>query len=227
MHKRKYFDFKVQTESEVLRGVCFSPERRQKLEDIQTAKSPVKLKNYTQNNKFGPTNIVIERNTQILTTPDAPFSFAPLKIDIAIQDLRSVTPNRIITVKGKLTKLCKAKQIPGKTFTKQEGLVADTTGSVKIVLWETFVGTCNEGESYKFSNFVYKQDNYGTYIASTRQLCKVQKIEDIVDAVKESMVDLEMKEKTAKVIGVSSALKYLSCCACKKKIDSENNDMSC
>ena len=91
LNKRKYFDFKVQTNNEVLRGVCFSPEKRQKLEQVKNTKSPVKLKNFSHNNKFGPTNIVVERNTQIITSPSPSFPVADLNTDVAIEDTMGLT----------------------------------------------------------------------------------------------------------------------------------------
>ena len=53
---------------------------------------------------------------------------------------------------------------------------------------------------------------------STREFCMLEEVKDLVKEVKQSIADLEKKEATVTLPGVSSAIKYLSCCACKKKI---------
>lgn len=71
--KRKYFDFQLQTEDDVIKGVCFSPEKREKIEHLDKTKSPVKIRKYGENSKFGSLNIVIERNTEIKVCTSASF----------------------------------------------------------------------------------------------------------------------------------------------------------
>ena len=41
-----FFDFKVQLKEEIVRGVCFSPEKKEKLEQFQKCKSPIKIRKY-------------------------------------------------------------------------------------------------------------------------------------------------------------------------------------
>ena len=44
MHKEaNFFSFKVQIKEEIVRGVCFSPEKKDKFEHFQKCKSSVKI----------------------------------------------------------------------------------------------------------------------------------------------------------------------------------------
>lgn len=65
----KFFYFKVQLKEEIVQGVCFSPEKKEKLEQFQKCKSPRKIRKYGQNHKYsmyGARNIVIEKRTQVI-----------------------------------------------------------------------------------------------------------------------------------------------------------------
>ncbi len=48
---KKFFDFRVQTESDIIRGVCFSPGKKRAFEEIATNKSPVKIKKFLPDKK--------------------------------------------------------------------------------------------------------------------------------------------------------------------------------
>lgn len=62
----KFFYFKVQLKEEIVQGVCFSPEKKEKLEQFQKCKSLRKIRKYGQNHKYGARNIVIEKRTQVI-----------------------------------------------------------------------------------------------------------------------------------------------------------------
>ena len=158
---KKYFDFTIQTENDVLRGVCFSPEKKNEIEHFTKAKSPVKIKRYSQNMKYGATNIVIEKNTHLSVTDKLPFEPAKLQSDNTVASLTTVCHNQTVTINGKLVKLYGSKRVPTNNLTKQEGLLTDTTGTIKVVFWEAFVNMGEEGKSYKFEKFVYKDDRFG------------------------------------------------------------------
>jgi len=52
--------------------------------------------------------------------------------------LQDVAPNQLITVKAKLLQLSATKNViihDSKPVKKQEGIIVDTTGYMKIVLW--------------------------------------------------------------------------------------------
>ncbi len=71
--KYRYFDFNLQTESKVVRAVCFSPDRKEKFDHYEKTKSPVKITKYSENNRYGTTNVVIERQTVVEPAPPHPF----------------------------------------------------------------------------------------------------------------------------------------------------------
>lgn len=160
-NKKKYFDFAIQTEQSVLRGICFSPEKKREIDNFIKTKSPIKIKKYGENDKFGATSLS-------MSTP-LPFGPTDMEGDKTVVSLRNVCPNQTVTLRGKLTKLYGLKKLPSCNLTKQEGLVTDSTGSIKVVFWESFVDMAQEGKSYDFKNFTYKNDNYGIYISTAKE----------------------------------------------------------
>ena len=93
------------------KGVCFSPEKKEKLEQFQKCKSPIKIR------KYAARNIVIDKRTQVILSAD-PLSFACVYLDSdkSMGSLKKVTPNQTITLKGKVVNLYGRKKISGKNF---------------------------------------------------------------------------------------------------------------
>ena len=138
--RAKFFDFKVQLREQIVRGVCFSPEKKEKLKQFQKCKSPIKIRKYGQNHKYGARNIVIDKRTQVILSA-GPLSFACVDLDISdksIGSLKKVAPNQTVTIKGKVVSLYGRKKISGKNLSKQEGMIADSSDTIKVVLWESF-----------------------------------------------------------------------------------------
>ena len=186
----------------------------------------MKIKRYSQNTKYGATNIVIEKSTQLSVTENLQFEPPKLESGNTVASLTTVCHNQMVTINGKLVKLYGSKKVPTNNLTKQEGLLTDTTGTIKVVFWEHFVDMGEQGKTYKFENFVYKDDRFGRYVGTAREGSSLVEIDDMKDALdpKVDEPDLAKKNAVVSTIGISSVHKYHSCAGCKKKI--ENFDES-
>lgn len=60
-----YINCTLQTKSKLHRGVCFATSKQETLEAMEKQKSPVKIKNFTINNKYGTEDVVIDKNTTV------------------------------------------------------------------------------------------------------------------------------------------------------------------
>ena len=56
---KAYFDFKLQMESQTIRGVCFSPGKKRPFEEMAMKKSPVKLKKFVRGKNRDSTDILM------------------------------------------------------------------------------------------------------------------------------------------------------------------------
>jgi hypothetical protein len=128
-----YFDCNLQTKDNVVRAVCFSPERKDKFDHYEKTKSPVKITKFNENTTYGTTNVVIERHAIVETSSALPFERRDLSQDTTISSLSNVSSSQQVTIKGHLTDLFGSKKIlsrSGQELIKQDGLVSDATGTI-------------------------------------------------------------------------------------------------
>ena len=59
---KAYFDFKLQMESQTIRGVCFSPSKKHSFEEITMKKSPVKLTKFIRDKNKESTDILMNES---------------------------------------------------------------------------------------------------------------------------------------------------------------------
>lgn len=74
---------------------------------------------------------------------------------------------QLINVKATVRQLSGSKVISttaGARLNKQEAVLADPFGSIKIILWEGFVDTIETGKTYLFKDIRLKKDNYNNVI---------------------------------------------------------------
>ena len=89
----------------------------------------------------------------------------------------------MVTINSKSVKLHGSKKVPTNNLEKQEGLLTDTTGTINVVFWGHFVDMGKEGKTYKFENFVYKDDRFGRCIGTAREGSSLVEIDDMKDAL--------------------------------------------
>jgi ssDNA-binding replication factor A large subunit len=54
-------------------------------------------------------------------------------------------------------------------ITKQDTVIADDTGAIKLTLWENNIGTIEEGKSYDFSNVIVRTYNNSKYLSLPKE----------------------------------------------------------
>ena len=153
---------------------------------------------------------------------------------ISISDIRSVSLNQLITVKAKVCNLSGKKKVHSlkDPLTKVNGQLVDPTGSIPIVLWETFTEAVEEGKTYIFRNLRVKTDylskelcvntaKSGCSIEETRNFnMPLAKIQALPSDMTDKSVDIE-------IIGVSSAINYRTCHLCHKKVRVKDKIATC
>ena len=105
---------------------------------------------------MAPETLSLKKKPQVILSA-APLSFACVDLDSdkSIGSLKKVAPNQTVTIKGKVVNLSGRKKIAGKNLSKQEGMIADSNDTMKVVLWESFIDSVEEGKTYEFINFTY------------------------------------------------------------------------
>ena len=139
-----------------------------------------------------------------------------------ISSLTNVAPEQLVAIKGYLAHLSATKKIivQGSELKKQEGYIADPSGSIKNIFWGNHTDEVQQGSTYFFNKVRVKISQYQKYLNIPKQEsdCIIESAEPfketlpVVDEVSTS------KEVIGSIIGINEVNKYSSCCTCAKKV---------
>ena len=137
--KKKYFDFNLQTGKYiVVRSICFSPLKRKRIEEPFEMSSPIKITRFVNDKKKeGSTNILMGDDVVIghLKREDLLFERDLVPPDFNLSMLPMITPNQLVTLRGKVVNLQKSENVnmDGRRLQKVLGMLVDPFGYIKIV----------------------------------------------------------------------------------------------
>jgi hypothetical protein len=224
---RKYFNCTLQTQDDVVRAVCFSPEKRSEFKTVSKTKSPVKLKKITTTDGC---DIRINKNTTItpLDKDKLPFQFcdeltADSNTRIPLSSIYKLAAEQLITVKAKVVTISAVKVFASNNgrLQKQEVMITDPTASMKLVLWGSYVNTLQPDQTYKFETFRVKEPKADRYLNTpktdnfTATTC--EPFDQPLIEVEQDLEQLASSTITAQVVGIKTIYKTFACLTCKKK----------
>lgn len=222
--KVSYFDMSIQTNNDVIRGVCFSPVKHTQFKDISEKKSPVKVRQFKLDNKSDNNTVLMYHNVSLDSVDDINFQPKDIPTTYNIASISAFNTNQMITIKAKLLQKSGKKKV--KTANGEKSIVnaylVDPHGTIKVTLWETFCDL-EEGKTYQFENILVRREynSKDLVLTTPRSGCKAQEIEPFKDnVVQPSELPKTFTSTTAiaKVLGLQSFTVYQACCQCKKKI---------
>lgn len=216
----------------MLNSVCFSPERNESLASLSKQKSPVKIKRFSINRKYGRDDVVINKNTAIIPTT---VSFAPAPAEkedaITLDGLKQLRPEQLVCIKGKVLQLSSTKTVvlQGSNVKKQEGYIADPTGYSKIVFWGSHADSTEENSTYIFNKVRVKVFQNQIYLNTPKQddECVITSCDAFPQPVHPIEDQPSTKQAVGSIEGVFSINKYRSCCMCSKKVVEKPNISYC
>lgn len=171
---------KMQTDDRTVRTVCFSPEKHETFKRSFEASSPVKLSQFQlkSNRRTNEEEIIVNKRTK-LDNPsefEITFDIAAKEFDYtttttAVREVNEVRPGRAITVLGRLTFQDGTEyvNVRGKSLKKQETILTDETGSIRLVLWENDIQKVQSGETYMLTRSVVREFDNQPYITINKE----------------------------------------------------------
>ena len=131
------------------RAVCFSPKKHPLLNEACESHSPVKISRMTVSNS---NDYMIGDRTQISLTKANFKHDEKLQKDavVSLNDLHSLASGQLLNTKCYIAKVNEAsthKLRTGEDIKKQEIIMSDATSSVKLVLYDEYVGSLVQGKS--------------------------------------------------------------------------------
>ena len=101
--KGNYFDMRLVLKTDTKRAVCFAVDRREEFCAYQAQKSPVNVKNFSVNKKFGNDDILLNSKSSINVVAKVD-SFVPDEHNeetiLSISQLQMVFMDQIVTIKA-------------------------------------------------------------------------------------------------------------------------------
>eukprot|EP00794_Sanderia_malayensis_P001490 gene1490-1649_t len=236
---KTFFNFQLQTESETIRGVCFSPGKKRSFEQLAMKKSPIKLKKFIRDKKKDSTDILMNEKVVVeeLSPSDIQFEHRETvsQEDLDIMKLSNILPEQLVTLKAKVINLQKQEEIntnTGAVLTKREALLLDPSGTIKIVLWEHDVTAISEGKTYQFKNLRLKKNKVTneTYVNPAKGISVISETEgfpvDALNPPQQIPDELIRASFTGEIAGVQKCVLNLLCLKCFKVIKGEKSRLS-
>ena len=178
--KRRYFNFSIQNDDTLHRGVCFSPEKHRLFNGIinDSSHSGIEIKRFRSSdnnndiivNDFLPVKKT-ELNFERKTLQSKIFAIEQMINEYAIYDIVDVT--------GLIYNLQTAaeQEKDGKPLRIRKEMIKDETRSIEIVLFSSLVDEVSNNTSYDFKK-MRVQKFMNDRISKSTETTKVSKIDD-------------------------------------------------
>ena len=230
----KYFNFSIQLENDFVQGVCFEPNLHQDLTLKQELQRPIKVSHYSVKestlNKDG-FSIVVNRRTKLENYDDCHFEYKepeqqnPVRI-CEIQDLKEYD---IISTVGKVHIVGQPKKIKlddDRELRKLDCNIADSSGAVKLTVWENAISEIDDDKYYQITNARVRcyQSEMFLSISTDTVISEVKCDKDKFPVVSELYDETTTNQETTIDIdhfdGVQMISRYAKCKnqTCKKRL---------
>jgi len=219
-----YFDFQLQTSpTKSVRALCYSPEKRPKIKEMQDKKQPVSFDNVQQT--VGRRRALEEEYTirkKSRVTPhivDYEYDPAFSQMHFSISEIDDISDFQSISVKAKVMLIGESEvvNVRGKPLTKIDYIIADSTKSIKLLAWENKV-VLEADKSYHIEGISVRSFNDEKYLTTTKYT-SIHPIEELV-AVNDGQCDYG-NVVVGSVLGVS--VSHYKICLCNTKIQVDDN----
>lgn len=223
-----YFEGTITDGSTNLRLVGFSSDQQKKLASFRDQHKPTHLQNCeVKQSRFGDKlEILLKRFTAIVDSPrDIAMSEAveppPVSTSIHLDDLPTTQEFQKITVDVKVVVVNEPVTVTGGK-TKQDLVVADSTSTARLTLWEEKVHSMDLDQSYTLTNVVVRKYQDKKYLSFPRNGSSVDAIDDIGHVIEYDPEDDDEQSRELRkpvVVAVQLFDTYKSCLICKARVE--------
>ena len=194
----------------------------------------MKIENFGKSGNNQNDDILIHKYTKIFPVEkdDIEFTYSENLTAtgfVNISSMEKLAAEQLISVKAQVGRLSGIKMVQTQhqgSLKKQEAIIRDTTGYIKVVLWENNVNTLEVNTSYNLKNLRVKSSNNEKYL-------NTPKGEDFVSTettpfdhpcvnVEEDLNKMVTATISARIMGIHQASFTLSCISCNKKVEFKN-----
>ena len=142
---------------------------------FKNTKCAVKILHYT---KSKTDDIILNHQSKIIPNEQATaFNYSadliPSGMITSISALNNVASEQLISIKAQVVNISAVKVVKTQfqgTLKKQEVLIRDTTGSIKVILWESYTETLTLDSTYLFKNLKVKISKNERYLNTAKDV---------------------------------------------------------
>lgn len=250
--KVKYFTGKMSDGNKTVRVVSFDPALRPRFaESLENSKAIALSNCKVQGTQSKATNCTYElvastkRSTVVKYDKEfnIPEDMTEVDPDVAknitLSGLPNCIVNQYVNVQVKMLEtsppvIVESKKQTWMELRKQDTIVADATGTTRLVLWQADIGMLQENHSYKVPDAHVRMYDEVYYLSVSEkwEICEIPDIGDV------QVIDESQKSSLCvggvgiviigKVLSVASSEEYTSCVMCFcKLLDSSTNVVQC
>lgn len=232
--QRKYFNCTFQTEDEVLRVVSFTPSLHAQIKIYQHTKAAVRVENFTRTDNGltlnNNTKFAVERSVSNISFQYHDYLTVTGQIE-SISALQDIAPDQVLTVKAEVAFVAPVKRLCTPrhgSLEKQEVMLRDPTGFIKLVLWQQYVDSLEVHTTYVLENLKVRVLRQMRYLNTAKDIQFVYRSVEPFDqplvVCENELADLALKTFTGKIIAVQQLSHTLSCMGCRKKLSPSSAD---
>lgn len=150
-----------------------------------------------------------------------------------IKEAEDMAQYQRVTVEGKVVQLDKAEEVSGGKK-QQDMVVADSSGNIRLTIWEEIIGKVKKEQSYRFSKMMVRVFKGKKFLSTSKTGSEVEEIDDIgeVEVYDEKEEEEEEREKSGpgglikgvKIVGVERFLQYNGCLKCSGRVEEDKED---
>lgn len=225
----RYFEFQIQQETETVRAVCFSPQKRKQFAAYDHNKSPVKIKKFKIDTTSNAKDVLVGDDVSVEDCPNINFQKSELPSTMNIAVAKTVRVGQHVTVKAKVANLTEVKKDNSGRFNMVHAVLVDPSSSIKLILWESFVNIVVAGSTYLFHNLTVRKDKFTDeiYLNTAKSGTAVNITDDFKEMLAvapQAPAEYLTTTATGEIVRVETVTKHMSCYKCNKK--NSTNDIT-
>ena len=217
----KSFDFMIQESStSCSRVLCYSPLKRKAVTDLN--KTPVKILNLRKARKGSA--YIMDDETALESLESEEIDYEPLDMDdLKIKDIKKCAEGSVINIKAFVSKRGEP-TMSGRKNRYQILALADETGVIKCMFYDSMIDECVQLKSYDFKNLQVKVDTlYGDcYVSSTydntTSVEEIAQVSNVKVNEESSRKKAEKEVMNGEIVAAGKINRFILCSLCKLKL---------
>ena len=218
--KSVFFDGHASDEKSSKRIVAFSPSQHSEMEKYKSGRKVVKFDDcQVARGRRGDQLEFVMKSKSTLGPSSHQIDTSAIDTNVLVTGITSKCVYDLVNVHAKVLKISGQETLDDGSI-KQDIIVGDLTGTLRVTVWGEIVGTLSKGDSYLFSNFMVREFSGLKYLSMRKDLSVIEQIRDIGETVESSDSDLSGGEVlNAQVVGVSEFVRKKICYRCKGHVE--------